>query len=319
MERDLSFLIRSKNFSILSVYPEWNANVRIQVKVADDAVIDPQRLNQLQLPSFIFLFLQLLGSAIQEKSLIEKFPVFLQQFNIAHDMQRFAALVLHSVFDADAVTFLLQFLHAFLKLFPVFLHNASRNHVKSVFYQFVHRLVSHDLKRRLIYTQNACPIYAMAYNPAVNRGKYLFQRLILLRQFLFISPFFCYIDRYPYGPHYAAVQIIKGGFICCKRTSPSTCLNRFFRYESFFAFHNLSLGFDTGRIIPFHIPNISVSPPFYLMFGLVYRLTETIVYLLMNTIFIFIPDQVRDVIDRDFKKMVGLPEVFAHFICLLPS
>ena len=48
------------------------------------------------------------------------------------------------------------------------------------------------------------------------------------------------------------------------------------------------------------------------------RLAEAVIYFFMNAVFILVPDQIRHIVNRCLQKMLCLPEVFAHFIRLLP-
>ena len=57
---------------------------------------------------------------------------------------------------------------------------------------------------------------------------------------------------------------------------------------------------------------------FYLFPRLPNRLAEAVVDLFMNTILIFIPNQVWHIVDRRLQKMTGLPKILPHFIRLLP-
>ncbi len=67
-----------------------------------------------------------------------------------------------------------------------------------------------------------------------------------------------------------------------------------------------------------HIPDIGVAAPLHLLFRLVDRLAETVIYLFMDAVLIFVPDQIRHIIDRRLKILAGLPEVFPRLAVFLP-
>ena len=67
-----------------------------------------------------------------------------------------------------------------------------------------------------------------------------------------------------------------------------------------------------------HVPDIGMAPPFYLSLFLVHRPAECIIHLLMDTVFILVPDKVRYIVDGGVQKVAGLPEVFPSLVSLLP-
>ena len=67
-----------------------------------------------------------------------------------------------------------------------------------------------------------------------------------------------------------------------------------------------------------HIPDIGMPPPLYLLLRLVDCFAEAVIDLLMDSVFILIPDKAGDMVDGGFKKMTGFPEIFGHLIALLP-
>ncbi len=61
----------------------------------------------------VLFFLQLLGRTVQKESLVERFPVFFYQLDIAHDVQYAAVFVADAVLDADAVAFVFEAAYRF--------------------------------------------------------------------------------------------------------------------------------------------------------------------------------------------------------------
>ena len=66
------------------------------------------------------------------------------------------------------------------------------------------------------------------------------------------------------------------------------------------------------------VPDVGVSTPFHIGFGLVDGDTEAVIDLLVDAVFGFVPDQRRHTVDRGFQILVCLPVVLAHLIMLLP-
>ena len=143
--------------------------------------------------------------------------------------------------------------------------------------------------------------------------------MVLLDDLLFIGPLLGHIDRHTYRPHHAAVEVIQRRFIGGEQLDAILGLDRLLGYAGLFPAHDLQLRLDAGRIVCFHIPDIGMSPSLHLFHGLIDSLTEAGVNLFVDTILIFIPDEVRDMVDRGIQKMSGLPELLADPIGLLPS
>lgn len=59
----------------------------------------------------------------------------------------------------------------------------------------------------------------------------------------------------------------------------------------------------------FHVPNVGMTLPLNLLFGLAYGGAEAVVDLLVDAIARFVPDEIRDRIDGGVEELVGLPEV----------
>ena len=68
-----------------------------------------------------------------------------------------------------------------------------------------------------------------------------------------------------------------------------------------------------------HIPDIGMPSPLHLLLCLVDRFAEAVVHLLMNAVFVLIPDKVWDVVNGRFQVVAGLPVILAHLTGLLPS
>ena len=51
-----------------------------------------------------------------------------------------------------------------------------------------------------------------------------------------------------------------------------------------------------------HIPDIGMPPPLYLLLRLVDCFAEAVIDLLMDSVFILIPDKAGDMVDGGFKK-----------------
>ena len=144
-------------------------------------------------------------------------------------------------------------------------------------------------------------------------------RIRVLNHHLLIEPFLRHINRHTYGSHYAAIQIIQRWFVSCKQPHALTSLHGFFGNKGLFCTHNLPFRFDTCRIVLLNIPYVSMSTTFYLFLRFIYRFAETIIYLLMNTVFILVPNKIGNIINSGIQIMTGLPKIFTHFIRLLPS
>lgn len=68
----------------------------------------------------------------------------------------------------------------------------------------------------------------------------------------------------------------------------------------------------------FHVPNVGMTLPLNLLFGLAYGGAEAVVDLLVDAIARFVPDEIRDRIDGGVEELVGLPEVGLELSVGLP-
>lgn len=68
----------------------------------------------------------------------------------------------------------------------------------------------------------------------------------------------------------------------------------------------------------FHVPNVGMTLPLNLLFGLAYGGAEAVVDLLVDAIARFVPDEIRDRIDGSVEELVGLPEVGLELSIGLP-
>ncbi len=159
----------------------------------------------------------------------------------------------------------------------------------------------------------------MAEYSTVDGSKNLFQRAGLFHNLLLERPLPGNIDGNANRPHNIAIKIIEGRLICSEKLRPLARLDRFLGHAGSSRFHYLALGLDTCRVILLHIPDKSMPPALDYLFGLVYRPAKTVVYLLMNPVFVLKPDQVRHTVNRCFQKMGGLSVIPILFQALLPS
>ena len=79
------------------------------------------------------------------------------------------------------------------------------------------------------------------------------------------------------------------------------------------------LRFDTGRIVLLHVPDVGVPASLHLLLGLVDCMAEAVVHFFVDAVFVLVPDQIGNVVDRRLQKMAGFPEIHAHFAGLLPT
>ncbi len=241
-----------------------------------------------------------------------------QKLNISHDMPDFSVPVLYTVFQADTVPFFLQFPDTSRQLGLIFLQNRRSDQIKAFRHHFFLGFISKDLQRRPVNAQNLRSVYRVTYHAAVNGGENRFQRMVFPDDFLFISPLFGYINRNPDRSHHAAVQIIQRGFISSQQFYPVPCLNRFFRHMGLLRAHDLIFRFNTGRVILFHIPDVSMGTSLYLLFGLADGPAKAVVYFFMNPVDILKPNQVGRIVDGRLQKMTGFPKVLGRLVGFLP-
>ncbi len=157
------------------------------------------------------------------------------------------------------------------------------------------------------------------HNTAVQIRKDCFQRLVFTNNLLFIIPFFRHINCRTHSTHNASVNIIQRRFICFELPDTLSCHNRLFGYIGFSFCHYLVFRLYAGGIILFYSPDVRMLLPFHLFLCLVYCCTKTVIYFFVYTVFIFIPDQIRRMVNRRFQKLTCLPEILAHLTGLLPS
>ncbi|GFI43803.1 hypothetical protein IMSAGC018_01479 [Lachnospiraceae bacterium] len=158
----------------------------------------------------------------------------------------------------------------------------------------------------------------MAQYSAVHRRKHSLQSTILLHDLLLIGTLLGHVNCNAYRPHHASVQIIQRGLIRGQKPHTLSGFNGLFRNTGLSSAHNLPLRLDTRRVICLYIPDICMSPSLHLFLGLIHRPAKAVIDFLMYSVLIFIPDQIRNVVDCSLKKMAGLPVVLLHLIRLLP-
>ncbi len=291
---------------------------RVKVKVADKIIVNAQRLHQLHLPSLVLLFLQLLGRTVQNKSLIKQLSVLPKQLDIAHKMQNIAVFMPDTIFDTDTVSLFFQILHTLLESLSVLFQNRGSHHVKAVPQQRLLTLIPQNLQGGTVYADDFASVQGMAQYAAVNAGKKCLQRTVLLYDFLLIGTFLRHIDGYAHRSHHTSVNIIQRGLISGKRTHAVTRFDDLLGYKCTPFGHDLAFRFYTGRVILLHIPDICMPAALHLLLRLAHRPAEAVIHLLMDTILILIPDQIRDIINGGLKKMAVLPGILFRFVVLLP-
>ncbi len=83
----------------------------IEIKITYQIKIDAERLDKLHLTALIFPLLLFLFCTIEKEPLIKKFPIFLQQLDIPHNMKDFPVLMFYGILRTDTVALLLKCLH----------------------------------------------------------------------------------------------------------------------------------------------------------------------------------------------------------------
>ena len=193
----------------------------IQVKIADQAVLYAESMDQFDLMSFLLLLLQfltlLLGRAVQQKSLVDQFPVLPDQLDISHDIENVSRGVLDAVRHIDTVPLFFQSFETLLQPRPVLLQNGGSHHVKARRHKFLLGLVTQNPQRRSVNAGDPGSVQTVAHNAAVHRSEDGFQSLGSLQQFLRIFLLLGHINGHPYRTHDAAVQVIERGFVCGKQ------------------------------------------------------------------------------------------------------
>ena len=233
-------------------------------------------------------------------------------------MKHFPIFMPYTVLGADAVPLFFQFFHAILQFFPVFLYYAVCNHIEPVRHQLFQGFITHNFKRGFIDAKDMRTIHRMPYYPAVNGSENLFQRFILFYNLLLICPLLRHINSHPNCTHYAAVQIIQRRLVSRQCPNPRSGLDNFLGYARLPLIHNLLFGLNAGRIVMLYIPDISMPSALHLLFCFIDCFTKTIIHFFMNAILVLIPDEIRNIVNRSFKIMAGLPIVLAHLTFLLP-
>ncbi len=141
---------------------EGTAHAAFKVKVADQAVVDAQRMDKLHLPAFLAFFFQLLLGTVQQEALIKALPIFLNQFNAAHNVQALPVLVAHAVFHADGIAWFFQALYRFAEPFLIAFFHCRGNHLEIIGFQLFKRRISKYFKRSTVHAYDVPPIKRMA-------------------------------------------------------------------------------------------------------------------------------------------------------------
>ena len=163
------------------VDPQGISSSGVQVKEADEVVIDTQRMDQLQLAFFTFLplgfLVKPLRRTVKEEALVEQFPVFLHELDISHDVQQISIVVLHAVCDIDAVTHILQGQDAPAEVIAVLCGNGRSDHVKTGIDKVFLGLIAEDLECGAVHAEDPGAVDRVAQDTAVHRGEQCFQCL----------------------------------------------------------------------------------------------------------------------------------------------
>ncbi len=290
----------------------------VQVEVANQVIVHAEGVNQLHLPPAVLGFLLLLEGAVQQELLVEYFLILLDELKAAHDVQQGAVLVEDAIIQIGGIPHLFQGVELLLQLGAVLLHHPAGDRMEAVRRQLLLGGVVQDAQGRLVDADDAGAVQGMAEDTAVDGGEDGLQHLVFAGDLLGIGPFQGDVQGHPHRAHHGAVQVVKRGFVGGKDLLFPSGLDDLLGDVGPSALHHRPLRFDAGGVILLHIPDIGVPLPFHLFSGFIYRLTETIVDFLVNALLIFVPDQVRAVIDGCIKILPSLPEVPAHLIFLLP-
>ena len=159
----------------------------------------------------------------------------------------------------------------------------------------------------------------MTHHAAVYGGKNHLKILVLVQNLLFISAFQCHVNSHAYGSHNASIKVKQRGLVGRQRPEAFSRLYDFLGFTGFPLPHNLVFRFDADRIVLLHIPDIGVPLPLHLLPGFSHGIAKTVVYLLVNTCFVFKPYKIGAVVNGHLQKLTGFPEIPAHLTALLPA
>ncbi len=119
---------------------------RVQIKKADEAVINAQRVDQFDLPPPCvqqLLFLELLvRGEIQQKALAEDFAVFFRQLDAAENMDDLAVCMPDTVFQRGGIVHILQRLDDPAQTGLILLHHGGRHRGKAAPHKILLRIVA---------------------------------------------------------------------------------------------------------------------------------------------------------------------------------
>ena len=234
-------------------------------------------------------------------------------------MENITVRMPYAVLCADAVSGFFQGSDLILKFFPVLVQYGWGHQVKSVLQHSFGGRVSQNIQGGGVDADQTRTVQRMTHNAAVHRGKECFQRLIFADEFPGISAFLRHIDSDAHRSHDTPVQIVQGGFVGGEGAQPLAGLYGFFGNAGLFGLHHNALRFDAGGVILLHIPDVRMASSLYLGFGFSDSITEAVVYLFMDSVFILKPDQIGRVVDNALQIMAGLPAVIGDFTILLPA
>ena len=97
----------------LTVGPDWDSRIFIQVCKKNGMEIRAQGVYQLELAVFLLFLLFLLISIIEEESLVEQCAILLNQFNPSDDIDDFPVFMKNTIINIGTVASLPQVPDAF--------------------------------------------------------------------------------------------------------------------------------------------------------------------------------------------------------------
>ena len=126
------------------------------------------------------------------------------------------------------------------------------------------------------------------------------------------------VDAHADRAHDRAVDVVERRLVGGQQARAIAGLHGLFRNDSGLGGHDLALRFDAGRIVGLHVPDVGVSSALHLLFGLVHRGAEGVVYLVVDTVLGLVPHKRRNGIDGGFQILACLPGVGVALAGALP-
>ena len=223
------------------------------------------------------------------------------------------------ILHAGAVPDGVQRMNALPQLWLVFVQHGVRHGLKPVPEHLLLGFIAQYLQGRPVDAEYPRPVQRVTHHAAVHSGEKRLQRAVFLMERLLIGPLLGNINRYAHRAHYAAVQVVQRGLVGGQQPRPPSGLDDLLGYAGLPFVHDLPLRFNAGRVVLLHVPDVGVAPALHLLLGLVHRAAEAVVDLFMNAVFVLIPDQAGDAVDRCLQVLMGLPGVLPLPAGLLPA